>query len=156
MDDLVFKSERLFTRLDTITESQLGPNVALPSSCATAKTKLDSCLPTFKGNIFFWAESWDLFSVAVHDNPQYSPVEKFVHLRGHLDGEATKCLCGSSTTNDNYDVAVNLLKQRFGNETRQKESLMATLLDTSRCTDSEYLRTLRGFVDELIAKGQGP
>ena len=85
LDELVFKYKRLLTRLDRITESRLGPNVALPSSCATVKIKLDSCLPTFKGDILFWPEFWNLF------------------------------LRGLSTTTENYDVAVSILKQRFGN-----------------------------------------
>ena len=52
-------------------------------------------------------------------------------------------------TNDNFDVVVNILKQRFGNETQRKESLMASLLDTPPFPDSEDLGTLRGFVDDL-------
>ena len=152
LDEIIFKSKRLLARLDRAAASQLSPNVAPQSSCANTKTKLDSCLPTFKGDILAWPEFWDLFSVAVHDNQQYSPVEKFVHLKGHLDGEAAKCLQGLATTNDNYGVAVNILKQRFGSETRRKESLMASLLNTPRFNDGEDLKSLRGFIDELTAK----
>ena len=95
--------------------------VTPPPFCTSTKNKLESCVPTFKGNILVWLEFGDLFTVAVHDNPQYSQVEKFVYLKGHLDGEAAKCLQGLSTTNNNYEVAVNILKQQFGNEARQKE-----------------------------------
>ncbi|KAK4309817.1 hypothetical protein Pmani_018578 [Petrolisthes manimaculis] len=150
LDEIIFKSKRLLARLEKAAETRL--NAAPHSTCATAKPLLHSSLPTFKGDLLAWPEFRDLFSVAVHDNPLYSPVEKFVQLKGHLDGEAAKCLQGLATTNDNYDVALRILKQRFGNETRLKESLMASLLNTPRFTEGEDLRTMRGFIDELTAK----
>lgn len=79
-------------------------------------------------------------------------MEKFVYLKGHLDGEAAKCWQGLLATNDNYEVAVSILKQRFGNTARRKASLMASLLNTPRFIDTEDLRTVRGFIDELTAK----
>ncbi|XP_045132204.1 uncharacterized protein LOC123516668 [Portunus trituberculatus] len=77
-----------------------------------------------------------------YNNPQYSNVEKFVHLKGHVIGEAAKCLQGLATTNDNYDVAVNLLNRRFGNEACRRESLMDSLLNTPRFKDGENLSQL--------------
>ena len=151
LHEIIFKSKRLLSRLDKAAENQ-GSYASTNHSCAAATTRLVNCLPTFNGDLLAWPEFWDLYRVAVHDNPLYSPVEKYVHLKGHIDGDAARCIQGLATTSDNYDVAIKLLSQRFGNDARRKESLMASLLNTPRFTEGENLRSMRGFIDELTAK----
>ena len=80
LDEFIFKSKRLLVRLDKA-ERGPGAKVTPPPFCTSTKSKLESCVPTFKGDILMCLEFWDLFTVAVHDNPQYSQVEKFVLAR---------------------------------------------------------------------------
>ncbi|MPC25231.1 hypothetical protein E2C01_018336 [Portunus trituberculatus] len=115
LEQIIFKAKRLLARLDNAslvkTNAQFGPQ----SSSNTGEIKKkDFQLPTFKGDVLLWPEFWDLFKVAIHDNQQYSPAEKMVHLKRHLEGEAARAIQGLTTTSDHYSAAVKILKDRFG------------------------------------------
>ena len=58
-----------------------------------------------------WWEFWDQ-SEASDDKTSYSLVDKLNYLKSKLKGEALSTISGS---NLNYSVAVDVLKQRFGN-----------------------------------------
>jgi phage-related protein len=58
-------------------------------------------------------EFWDSFESAVHNNKKLSSVEKFNYLKSKLQGDAK--YSGLNLSNENYDVAVKTLKERFGN-----------------------------------------
>jgi hypothetical protein len=55
------------------------------------------------------------FSAAVHENDDVSKVDKFNNLRSLLDGVAASAIQGFSLTKENYDAAIELLKDRFAN-----------------------------------------
>lgn len=42
-------------------------------------------------------------------------VEKFAYLCGLLKGKAAEVIAGLERTNENYQVAIQLLQNRFGN-----------------------------------------
>jgi hypothetical protein len=62
-----------------------------------------------------WNEFWDSFESAVHNNKKLSSVEKFNYLKIKLQGDAKYSVAGLNLSNENYDVAVKTLKERFGN-----------------------------------------
>jgi len=66
-----------------------------------------------------WPEFWDIYESSVHrqDIPN---VSKFSYLKGALCGSASMAIAGISATNENYNVAIQLLKEKFGN----KESII--------------------------------
>ena len=70
-------------------------------------------LPCFDGNIQQWTEFWEMFTTSV-DQQNLSKVSKFTLLKGVLRGAAAAAVSGIAITNDNYDLAVILLKERFG------------------------------------------
>ena len=145
LEKITFKAKRSLTRLDTASANPTSVQPPFP----IGKLKLDFQLPTFKGDVLAWPEFWDLFTVAVHDNKMYSPVEKLVHLKGHLDGEAARSIRGLTTTADNYETAVKILKERFGKEKFRQESIMAKLLNMPHLKEGEGLKAIRCFVDDL-------
>jgi len=51
-----------------------------------------------------------------HEQNNISKDCKFNYLRNVLNGAAEAAICGISLIEDNYDVAVALLKERFGKE----------------------------------------
>jgi hypothetical protein len=62
-----------------------------------------------------WDGFWDIFSSAVHDNPDLSDIERFTYLRQYLVGEAFDIADGYRLTAGNYASVIDALKERFGN-----------------------------------------
>ena len=86
--------------------SSTGISVKLP--------KLE--IQSFSGEKLKWAEFWDSFEAAVHLNTSLSEVEKLNYLMSKLSGEAKNSASGIQLSNDNYQVAVKLLKERYGDK----------------------------------------
>ena len=59
---------------------------------------------------------WDSFEEAVHLNTSPSDVEKLNYLSSKLSGEAKHSVSGIQLSNENYQVAVELLKERYGDK----------------------------------------
>ncbi|XP_045158803.2 uncharacterized protein LOC123524573 [Mercenaria mercenaria] len=76
--------------------------------------KLD--MISFNGDKLQWIEFWDSFSSAVHENDKLSSVDKFNYLKGKLCGEARSAIAGLAMSNENYDIAIQILKERFGDQ----------------------------------------
>ena len=83
-------------------------------------------LPNFDGYILKWPEFWDIYESSVHrqDIPN---VMKFSYLKGALRGSAALAITGISVTNEKYDVAIRILRERFGNKESIIEALYAKL-----------------------------
>ena len=69
----------------------------------------------FNGNKLKWKEFWDSFECTVHKNTNLSDIEKFSYLQSKIVGEARGAIAGLALSNENYKVALNLLKERYGN-----------------------------------------
>ncbi|XP_053395705.1 uncharacterized protein LOC128555912 [Mercenaria mercenaria] len=81
---------------------------------STKLPKLD--LISFSGDKTKWIEFWDSFKCSVHENATLSNSEKFNYLRSKVYGEAQRAISGLTLSDANYEVAVGVLKERFGNE----------------------------------------
>ena len=80
----------------------------------------DTCLklpklnsPTFSGRYDQWLPFLDSFDEAVHSNASLSDVQKLQYLKGALKDEPFRLLSHLPTTNANYSVARELLKDRY-------------------------------------------
>ena len=71
---------------------------------------------SFSGEKLKWAEFWDSFEAAVHLNTSPSEVEKLNYPMSKLSGEAKNSVSGTQLLNENYQVAVELLKERYGDK----------------------------------------
>ena len=118
-------------------EKELVTSVKLP--------KLD--MHTFSGDKMKWSEFWDAFESAVHNTKKMSNVEKFNYLRNKVSGEARSAIQGLNLSNENYEVAIGILKERFGNEQEIIDlhyNQMINLYPASNTTSS-----LRNLLDQL-------
>lgn len=70
-------------------------------------------LPTFNGCYESWFSFHDTFVSLIDSNRQLSQIQKFYYLKSCLKGEAEKHLESIDVTNDNYEIAWKLLKDRF-------------------------------------------
>ena len=73
-------------------------------------------IESYDGNILRWNTFWDSFEPAIHHRHGLTDVEKFNYLRSKLVGDAANAISGLQCTNVNYQVAIDLLKTRFGNK----------------------------------------
>lgn len=106
--------------------------------------KLD--IPSFDGNITNYPEFWDAFEACIHKS-NLAPVEKFTYLKSKLKGEAMDAISGLSLNNKNYDEAITILKERFGdNQTLiHKHYIELIEMVTAKNTAS----SLRAFTDSI-------
>ena len=92
-------------------------------------------LQTFDGNLQQWQEFWDIFNASVHQQQSLPPVAKFSYLKSILKGTAAMAISGISVNNENYDVALRLLRERFGRPEKIIELLYSKLQVIPRCSN---------------------
>ena len=119
-------SERIYESLARINIFVSGTGCSSdgvgPSSGTLSKAKLPKLdLPVFKGDITEWTTFWDMYESAVHSNSNLSSVQKFTYLRTLLSHSAKDAIAGLTLSDANYDEAVKILQERFGN----KEKIIA-------------------------------
>ena len=134
-----FPSTASFTGTSSITSS----NYRLP--------KLT--LPTFSGELLKWQHFWDSFESTVHNNITLTDVQKFSYLQSQLDGDAARTIEGFPLTNANYNRAVQLLRERFGQTHKITHAYMQSLTQLQAPTSN--LHSLRSFYDKMEAYIRG-
>lgn len=87
----------------TSTSTPTKVNVGLP----------DIALPRFNGTFDNWREFIDTFTALVHSNAALSPVEKLHYLKSCMIDEAASVINMLAATEDNYEVALQMLQKRF-------------------------------------------
>jgi len=73
-------------------------------------------LPTFEGDTSSWLHFRDIFEALIVNNKTLSNVQKFHYLIGSLKSEAKDLISNLQTTNENFLVAWQLVKQRYNNK----------------------------------------
>ena len=147
-------SEEIFTSLQKdmhrMMEMQLQQNEKLleyssrrEKVSSTRLPKLD--LMSFNGDKTMWAEFWDSFKSSVHNNPSLSNIERFNYLRGKVNGEAQRAISGLSLSDANYKLAIDILKERFGNKQEVIELHYSQLINVHSPTNKT--NSLRSFMD---------
>ena len=104
-------------------------------------------LKKFGGHILKWQEFWDSFEATIHKNSSLQPIDKFNYLRAQLEKEALKSIAGLELTNANYDVAINMLKERYGNEQLMIDSHYTHLMDLQPAINK--IHSLRATYDTI-------
>ena len=100
----------------------------------------------FSGNPLEWLTFWDSFSAAIDRNPSVSNIDKMNYLNGMLKGEAARAIAGLPLTNENYEKAIDLLKERFG-KTQVLINAYKESLSKFHGPPSSEIRALRTFYD---------
>ena len=93
-------------------------------------------LPNFSGNPLAWQSFRDSFDAAVHNNPSLDGIQKFNYLRAQLEGDAARVIAGLPLTSANYDNAMTLLTERFGQPHKIINAHMQALLDVANPVNS--------------------
>lgn len=102
----------------------------------------------FTGDCTKWLGFYESFEASIHKS-QLSNIEKFNYLRCYLEGDALNCISGLSLSNENYEEALKLLSNRFGNPQVIINSHMHELLKMKRVYNDRDLTALRRLYDDI-------
>ena len=116
------------------------PNIRLPKIA----------LPSFSGNVLEWTQFYECFVASVSES-NLSEIEKFAYLRGQLTGEALSAINGLSLTSANYAVALDLLRDRFGDVNVLIRAHVRELL-TLEVVSNNSQNSLKQFVDKILVQ----
>ena len=138
-----------------VLNTEVSYPVVTPGMASVTRTRLPKLeLQKFKGNITSWMPFWDSFKSAVHDNPDISKIDKFNYLSSFLEGSASKAVQGLTLTEGNYDLAVTLLQERFGNKQAIVSAHIEELMKLPDCT-LDHPSALRNIYDKIIVNTRG-
>ncbi|XP_062615533.1 uncharacterized protein LOC134277232 [Saccostrea cucullata] len=86
-------------------------------------------LPHFDGDILEWNTFWDSYESTIHRNQTLTPIQKFSYLKAQLRDAAAQTIAGFTLTNANYETAIYLLKERFGQPQKIINAHMRALME---------------------------
>ena len=140
------------------TNTQLSStNTQLSSTnpLTTVRSKLPKLiLPKFKGDVTSYRSFWEIFESTVHNNMQLTIIDKFNYLVSLLEGSALRSIKGLTITEENYQAALDILQERFGNSQQIISAHMDELLKLQPCT-SEKSSQLRYMYDKVSVNVRG-
>ena len=119
-------------------ESALSGSVKLP----TIK------LPSFDGNYNHWLEYRDTYEALIHKNDSIDTINKFHYLRSTLEGSAALVIKSLSFSSDNYNLAWDLICQRYNNKSILLSHHADALFDME-CIVRESDSSLRLMIDTI-------
>lgn len=123
----------------TRTEPTLSENQI--TDCYVKLPKLD--MFRFDGNKLTWQRFWTQFESAIHLRQNLPESQKFHYLISVLDGKAAALIEGLQYSDKNYQTAVKLLKEEFGNEEQLKETHMNALIKLEPVKNPKDVKGLR-------------
>ena len=103
-------------------------------------------LATFKGNFDEWEIFWSSFRTNVDVRDDLERSTKFIYLVQSLEGEPKEMIAGLAITDDNYILAVHILKDRYDNASRQTNVLLQKFHTLP--TPKHNPKDLRNFLTE--------
>lgn len=126
-----------------------SPSAPRADSSATIKLpRLE--IEKFDGKIQGWRSFWDQYEATIHRNPQLSSIDKFKYLKGYLVGKAQDTISGLSLTESNYQIAIDLLEERFGRKDLAINDHMTRLLQLRAVPSAQDVESLRRLYDEVV------
>ena len=81
-------------------------------------------LNVFKGDFEEWETFWSSFRANVDVRDDHEKTTKFIYLAQSLEGEPKEMINGLAITDDNYSVALYILREGYANESNQTNVLM--------------------------------
>ena len=103
----------------------------------------------FYGDPLEWKSFYDSFKSAVDENIRLSKVEKMNYLINLLKADAEAVVKGLPLCNENYDIAIKMLEERFGDPQVLISSHMNKLLSLENIYSINNLKGLRSLCDQV-------
>ena len=132
---IYLETQKIAPAQSSITVSNLNgvPNSTMYDTSHYVQCKLPKMqMPDFNGDQLKWQGFWDRYEVYIHSNANIREIDKFNYLQGGLKGEALDAISGLTLSMENYKEAIQLLKNRFGNEQLLISAHMESLIKISK------------------------
>lgn len=102
---------------------QLTRNISVVSSSNGNRIRLPKIsLEKFSRYYIEFDDFWESFCLAV-DETELTAMEKFTYLKSVLIGDASHVISGMAANEDNYKIAKDLLKEKYGNKQKISQHL---------------------------------
>ncbi|GFR05176.1 uncharacterized protein TNCT_539561 [Trichonephila clavata] len=102
----------------------------------------------YSGNYSEWLDFYNLFESSIHNSNRLSKVDKFNYLKSYLCGNALACINVFPISGDNFDRAIDLLKDRFGNKNVLINAHLSSLLNLTPVENPNNIISLRNLYDK--------
>ena len=117
-------------------------NRALATNSSDTSTTFSRSVPKLKPTIFngnpnYWLHWYGVFVSSIH-NSNMSPTEKMIHLQSLVTGPAKLMIAGYGANGDTYELALQRLRENFGN--------------TNRIVNNSFLQRLTNFKPPNLAQ----
>ncbi|XP_017473000.1 PREDICTED: uncharacterized protein LOC108363971, partial [Rhagoletis zephyria] len=107
-------------------------------------------IPKFSGSYADWPDFFSMFKTVVHQDADLTRIEKFQHLRSSLRDAALDTIRSLEICDQNYDKALELLKNRFDNKRLNFQTHVRTIFQLDNIVAGS-VASLRGLSDKLNA-----
>ena len=145
--DLRQEMQSIVFQIDSRLKIEVNPPQSVATSSYAKLPKLT--LKTFSGSPLEFQAFWDSFEAAVHTNGSLEKIMKFNYLRSYLQEPALDAISGLSLTSENYDEAVGILQDQFGNKQLLITSNMEILLSLPTVTSIENIGKVREMYNKI-------
>ena len=102
----------------------------------------------YAGEPLRWREFWEQFKNNIHSS-SLEATTKFSYLRELLTGKASAVIRGLSLSTENYAVAIDLLQQEFGDDTRLRSAHIKAIREVQPVANAHHLRQMRRFYEDV-------
>ncbi|XP_075741915.1 uncharacterized protein LOC142793690 [Rhipicephalus microplus] len=106
-------------------------------------------IPTFDGSLCRWQSFWDHFDATIHKNTELLHNEKFKYLLTYLTGSAKRAVEGIRLAEQNYELAIKTLTNRFLRQDLLVNEHVDNLLALSPVKSSSDVQRLRLLHDSV-------
>ncbi|XP_011169770.2 uncharacterized protein LOC105202790 [Solenopsis invicta] len=136
--------------VNSVPERSVGnPQVNVFAQPVGPKVKLPNIeLPKFDGSYNKWIPFRELFESLIDANAALLAIQKLHYLKLALTHEAAKVIQSLELSNANYEIAWDLLKQRYENKRLIVQHHMQELLDLAPIVKESHA-ALRQFIDGI-------
>ncbi|XP_051168523.1 uncharacterized protein LOC127286209 [Leptopilina boulardi] len=107
-------------------------------------------LPTFSGSYDTWLGFSDTFKSIIHQNEKIPTIQKLHYLKSCLKDEAAAIIDAIETSSTNYQVAWDLLEERYNNRRFIVESHTKALLELPASTKEFSIRAILDHVQKHV------
>ncbi|KFM75025.1 Jerky-like protein, partial [Stegodyphus mimosarum] len=145
--------DELFLMLTRVNAKNVKDLSVEANSCEISSIRLPKLtLPVFSGSAEEWLSFNDLFKTAIVDNGKLSGAQKLQYLKFSLKGDALRIVQALTICDKNFEIAWNLLCQRFSNKRELVSSLLKKILclTSLQAENPSQLLTLVDTVKECI------
>jgi len=105
-------------------------------------------IPKFSGNYEDWYLFYNTFESIIHSNPRLTSIQKFHYLISSLQDNATDVIQSLEINSDNYEEALQLLKQCYDDKRIIAQEHIKAMFDLPVITKGNH-NTFRQLIDHV-------